>query len=208
MNPRTINQIKSKIQNCNKKTDIDHVIVQTTNLYTIPVKPNTQNSQRQNKERTKAKKSKNSWYDTECKVLKRKLNQLNKIFNRNPTDQMKRNSFLTLQKRYKKLLKYKRKIYEEDIINKMENLYYRNKDDFWKMLKSMKRKDSNEDVIPIAKLNNHFKNLYNKETNYEYSEQVTQVTQTQTLEILNINIEEEEVKYAIKNIKRQKSPSI
>ena len=152
------------------------------------------------------KKSKNSWYDTECKVLKRKLNQLNKIFNRNPTDQMKRNSFLTLQKRYKKLLKYKRKIYEEDIINKIENLYYRNKDDFWKMLKSMKRKDSNEDVIPIAKLNNHFKNLYNKETNYEYPEQVTQVTETQTLEILNINIEEEEVKYAIKNLKTQKSP--
>ena len=78
---------------------------------------------------------------------------------------MKRNSFLTLQKRYKKLLKYKRKIYEEDIINKMENLYYRNKDDFWKMLKWMKHKDSNEDVIPIAKLNNDFQNLYNKEMN-------------------------------------------
>ena len=84
MNSRTISQIKSKIQNCNTKTDIDHVIVQTTNLYTNPVKPNTQNSQRQNKERTKARKSKNSWYDTECKVLKRKLNQLNKIFTETP----------------------------------------------------------------------------------------------------------------------------
>ena len=72
----------------------------------------------------------------------------------------------------------------------------------------MRHNDStNEDIIPIDKLNNHFKKLYNKEAYYEYPEQGTELpTQTQIFDTLNENIKEEEVKEAIKHIKSKKSP--
>ena len=208
MNPQTINQLIKKIENSNKISDIDDIILQTTKFYTKSIKPNIKSNQRKKKNQIKPKKIKQFWYDTECKILKRQLNHLNKSVNRNPTDQTKRNNFFNLQKRYKKLLKHKRRTYEEGIINKMENLYYQNKDDFWKILKSMRRNDStNEDIIPIDKLNNHFKKLYNKEAYYEYPEQGTELpTQTQIFDTLNENIKDDEVKEAIKHLKSKKSP--
>ena len=55
MNPQTINQLIKKIENCNKTSDIDDVIIQTTKFYTKSVKPNIK-SKHKKKNQIKSKK--------------------------------------------------------------------------------------------------------------------------------------------------------
>ena len=124
--------------------------------------------------------NKKPWYNNDCKILKRKLNQLGKSLSRRPNHYPSRIFFYHTQKSYKKLMKHKRREYEEQLTSKMENLYYQNKNEFWKFLKTMKSEIQDEKLPELDSLVHHFKMLYNKE---EFPHDLTSQTH-------NVNIDD------------------
>ena len=71
--------------------------------------------------------------------MRKKLNQIRKLVDKNPNKTETRKMFYKMQKEYKKLIKGKRKSFEENTITKLESLYSQDKNEFWKYLKSMKK---------------------------------------------------------------------
>ena len=66
-------------------------------------------------------KNKPPWYNNECITLKRKLNQIAKSLDKNPTNTPLIIHFYTTQKSYKKV-KHKKRHYQEQLTSKMEDL--------------------------------------------------------------------------------------
>ena len=92
----------SEIQSCNNKFDLNNIINPTIELYTKTSIHFLSNKRRNNKNKAKFKTNGNPWYNNECTIIKRQLNQINKAVNRNPTNENKPHIFFKTQKRYKK----------------------------------------------------------------------------------------------------------
>ena len=152
---------------------------------------------------------KKTWYSKDCKTLKRKLNQIKKMLDRDPDKQELRILFYKTQKQYKKLIKLKRRKFEEDITNKLEHLYSHDKNAFWKHLKSMRGNTKDENLPQLDRVITHFEKLYYQE---EFDDNLTNINEDNEnpnrtkFDILNKDINEEEVTSCIKNMKSKKSP--
>ena len=91
MNPELISLLISNIENCNNTVELKEIIYTTTNMYTNVAKKNVLTTNPKIKNRIKMTRFKKrektcskSWYNNECRNLKRNLNYLNKTINRDP----------------------------------------------------------------------------------------------------------------------------
>ena len=206
------NQINCMINNLevakkNKDTSQLNTIIQTlVDMYTDY--ENMEGINREMKPR-KPKKSKKVWYDKDCKVLKRKLNQIRKIVEKNPQKNQTRQLFYKTQKEYRKIMKFKRRKYEEGISKKLENLYSQDRNEFWSLLKSMKATPQGNDLPQLNILIKHFKNLFFEGSTQNDLNNINETINNeirQKFESLNSEVAEEEVRKGIQNLKCKKSP--
>ena len=162
------------------------------------------------KQQYKKKRVKKIWYSNDCKILKRKLNQLRQLTDRHPEKQETRALFYKTQKEYKKLVKYRRRKHEETMTEKLENLYSKDRNEFWKYLTSMKGISKEEDLPQLDRLLTHFKNLYFDEKAENDSLPIVEGKNSninaQKFNILNIAVQEDEVTKCIESLKKKKSP--
>ena len=209
MNQNNITQLMAKIQHFNSKEELNTIIKSTADLYTKTaekINPTPYPSPR--RQRNPRKVNKRKWFDNECEILKRQLNQISKAVNRNPTDVNKRHQFYKIQKNYKKLLKQKRKQYEEELMKKLEILYHENR----RILVTFKVSQTNvkEEGLPLTveNLMEHFKNLYSIKTfNKVVANQfVYHMENRKTFESLNNGISQQEVEKTMKKLKSKKAP--
>ena len=213
MNKTSITSLINKLENIKDKTAdtiLDNTVKEITELYvksarTLPTRTNIRNKKPLNKKI----KSRNIWHNKDCKNLKRKLNQIRKMVDKNPEKIQNRILFYKTQKEYKKLIKQNKRKYEENITNKLENLYSQDKNEFWKYLKSMKDSTERDNLPQLDNLIKHFRKLYfneeidNNLTNIHVSEDNPNKDKFDTL---NEDINEDEVIDCIKNLKNKKSP--
>ena len=197
----------------NESASLNNIIGEISDLYVTSADTFSHNHVKIDKVKCKQNKSKKAWFTKDCRTLKRKLNQMRKILDRNPDKENARKLFYKTQKQYKKLVKLKRRQFEQNITSKLEYLYSHDKNTFWKYLKSMKglKNAENENLPQLDRLITHFQNLYYKEdlkdniTNLENLEQVKNPND-KAFYVLSKEINEEEVRNCIKSMKNNKSP--
>ena len=133
--------------NIDNPEELDEIIQTISNQYvnsTVSHSTNPKNA----KNKQKITKDK-AWYTNDCKEMKRRLNQVKKLLEKNPSKQDLRALYYNTRKQYKKLVKYQRRKYEENLTHKLEHLYSNDKNAFWKHLKSMK-KTTNDEALKIC----------------------------------------------------------
>ena len=113
--------------------------------------------------RVKRVKKNQSWYNNDCRILKRNLDYLCKSLNRNPSNQLLRNTYYKNRKEYKKIVKHHKQKFERDIILELENHTKKGKE-FWNHFKRSSR--NTPESLPSANdIQNHFISLYTTTSN-------------------------------------------
>ena len=213
MNKKFTESLIQQLQNVNTHNDsieLDNIIQKINAQYLSSA--NTSHLMHKtncnNKKGTKRTKQK-TWYTKDSKTLKRKLNQVRKMLERNPNKQELRTLFYKTQKQYKNLIKSQRKTFEENMMTKLEHFYSYDKNNFWKHLKSMKGNTKEVNLPPLDRLITHFENLYYKE---ELNDDLANIFEDKEnrnrskFNMLNKEIIEEEVRTCINSLKSRKSP--
>jgi hypothetical protein len=76
----------------------------------------------------------NLWYDSECKVAKRRAHDAAR--------QGYDNNYVQLKSEYKRITQCKKRRFEASTYSELEHLYSKNQTDFWKLLKKLAHKSS------------------------------------------------------------------
>ena len=132
------------------------------------------------------------------------------IYNRNPSDE-NRLLMVASRKLYKNLSWKCRRNFDMNQTNKLYQARIKNAKEYWKMIKSVKRKDSVN--VTCDEFKRYFDDLYNPEDEFytpdpEIVDRVKDMIEEDIIEmfnVLNLNITEEEVNSAIKQLKRNKA---
>ena len=106
---------------------------------------------------------KNSWYDYECRLLKRRVNKLAKRYIKSPTDLESRKMYYEERKRYRSFLKRKKWTFYANLNHEIEEANSIN----WDSVKKLKFNHGDLDKLDLydlANFYNFFKELYNKQT--------------------------------------------
>ena len=90
----------------------------------------------------------NPWFDSECKTLKRSLNDYAILKDLN--DNQYRENYYMLKKRYKSLIQRKKREHQNRIRDELENFHSANQKDFWRFWDKLKQ--SNCTTTPRGKL--------------------------------------------------------
>ena len=208
MNNNQINRMITALDTVKKDNntlELNNIVQEITDIYTRSGKLDGLKNIKQNK----TKRNKNIWYDKDCRILKRKLNQIRKIVERNPEKCESRRLFFKIQKQYRKIIKYKKRKHVAGLSEKLENLFSQNKNEFWNLLKSMKGTPHNEELPRLDNLIKHFKNLFFEEDALKDLNNINESPineNEQRFDILNRILTEDEVAKCIKKSKSKKSP--
>ena len=109
----------------------------------------------------KKKTNKNNWFDWECRIAKRNLCKLSKLYGKKPLNNSLRTKFYTNKKNYKTLIKEKKKHFLLDLdtkINSVKNIDW----NAFNRLQKQHRDDETFDVHDLQMFYEFFKNLYNR----------------------------------------------
>ena len=105
--------------------------------------------------------NKNRWFDWECRIAKRKLGKLSKLYGKQPFNVTLRNSYYADRKKYKSLIKTKKRDFLYDINNKISAV--KNLDwNAFKRLKSQHQDEETFDIDDLYKFYLYFNDLYNR----------------------------------------------
>ncbi|KAL9982766.1 hypothetical protein ACROYT_G004864 [Oculina patagonica] len=165
--------------------------------------------------RKRIKKTSNKkWFDRECRLKRHELRKLSNRKHRNPLDPELRDKFHKTLNDYKKLIDSKRKKFQDEKTLQFDELALNpDKESFWSCLKSMSDTIDQNAPAPISEETwlNHFQSLHSKNTTVSIPEH--EVCELQRLEngkeqINNLDheINEQEIRQAVKKLKNKKSP--
>ena len=163
------------------------------------------------KKSVKKKIGKNSWYNNDCRILKRNLNYLCKAVSRDPNNFLLRNNYYKTRKKYRNLTKYYKKKFETDLINELENKSLNSKE-FWSSFKNLK-KGQIESLPEPADIQNYFSELYattsNSKSNieghiFDDDKLNSNLNKFEITERINVS----EIKDQLSNLKLKKSAGI
>jgi exonuclease III len=166
--------------------------------------------------------NKNSWYDDDCRRLKRNLRKHGKSFSKSPLNEDIRKQYYLLKKEYRNTLKLKKYTFFANLNKDIED----NNNIKWDNFKSLKMKSSDSDKLDLYDLSNFykfFKDLYSEKslpddktdefrnsigrTTTEEADNPTTTEAGNLSDLLNEDITLEEVNNAIAKLKRGKAVS-
>ena len=191
-----------------------------TKLYQSSIPTGRENCKQVEKPRKLSTKPKHKWFDSDCMIAKRELNQLAKRYGRNASDSAIRSHYYMAKKEYKKLIKLKK----SELIGKLNKDILNTKEIDWnaiKKLKSISPQADTLDTFDIENFRDFFKVLYTRKQNppgmsepQAGSLQNLQSLQNQAANVgdfddcLNREISVEELKASIKELKVGKASGL
>ena len=132
------------------------------------------------------------------------------IYHRNPSEE---NESLMIESRrlYKNLSWQCRRNFDLDQTKKLYNARLKNAKEYWKMIKSVKRKETSN--VTCEEFQKYFNDLYNPDDDFytpdpDVVDRVRDIIDEDIIEmfnVLNVDITDEEVNHAIKELKRNKA---
>ena len=172
-----------------------------------------QRTQRPFKRKTRRRpraRPKSPWFDATCIIAKRELNRLAKRYGKSPLDRELRESYYSKRRDYRKLVRQKKTKFVESLCHDIDE----GRDINWsrfKKLKSFSSKGTKLDVFDMINFCKFFKELYAKPSppNIETAEfterRKFQPRVHELVEALDKNIDMEELRTAIKGLKKGKA---
>jgi exonuclease III len=158
----------------------------------------------------KRAKPKSPWFDIACIIEKRELNRLAKTYGKSPLDKELRDSYYNKRREYRKLVRQKKAKFVESLCRDVDE----GRDINWsrfKKLKSFSSNGSKLDVFDMMNFCKFFKELYSKpsipnEETADFTERrKTELRVHELVEVLDKDIEIEELRTAIKGLKKGKA---
>ena len=155
-------------------------------------------------------KPKSPWFDIACIIAKRDLNRLAKSYGKSPLDKELRDSYYNKRREYRKLVRQKKAKFVESLCRDVDE----GRDINWSRFKKLKSFSSNGtklDVFDMMNFCKFFKELYakpsspNEETANFTERRKTKPRVHELVEALDKNIEIEELRNAIKGLKKGKA---
>ena len=206
-------KIKS-IENDIEINTVNESVERITNVLIEALPNNSASCKRKNKSKGVKKK----WYDSDCRVLRRSVNNANRKLVKCPWDLKVRENFFILRKEYKKLLSFKERKFKEDLINKINDESCKETKHFWEIvdeLKSLNSKINARNVtqfIPGEMWYDHFNKLLSKKETVQEAERSEILRRSMKImesengcSVLNEDIRDEEVSKALRSLKNGKS---
>ena len=135
------------------------------------------NGRKPPEKKTKAKSYK--WYDKNCINLKKRLQNLSKLLQKNPKEPYIRGQHQEIKKEYRKSVKRAKQTYEEEVISNLQ-AKVGNPKEFWSCLKNLGRKTECRDLQPSSdQWVEHFSTLYtgNHSVNDPDSGRISDITE-------------------------------
>ena len=156
----TINLLASiSNNNCNNESEV----LQLNDTLVRAIMEIAGNSLERRKTPNKRRDGKNSWYDYECRLTKRKLQKATKNYIKCPTNAANRDLYYSQRKQYRSLLKYKKNQFYAKLNRDIEEAASINWTSF-KRLKSSYDESDKLDLYDLTNFYNFFKDLYSKQT--------------------------------------------
>ena len=144
-------------------TELEKLLIKDNNIPTYPrnevLQPHNNKQNTKNSLEKQKYKTKEPWYNIECRTLKRKLNYTCKALNKTPKNPHIRGNFFKLKKAYKKLLKQTKLSFEQNTIKVLEESL-EDKTTFWKIYKNIMNKKNNDDLPNPNDIQNFYEELY------------------------------------------------
>ena len=150
------------------------------------------------------------WYDKECAISKRGLNNLLHKYTRS-LSRTDRAGFIRCRNNYKQLIRRKKKEYRQKVTTTLQN-NLTDPNCFWKQIKQLNGSKFLSNNIPISQWYDHFVTVFETpERNCNNEKELVGETENSEsarcfeTSTLNSEISEEEIKCAVKNLKNNKS---
>ena len=210
-------EVKTKIRTIENEIDVNSVN-ENVNRLTEVLTTSLPDFPTSNKRKSKSKCSHKKWYDSDCRILRRTVNNASRQLSKSPWDVKLRENFFALRKQYKKLLNYKSKKFKEDLVRKINDSSSQDSKHFWEIvdeLKSLKSKICSRNVSQLIPCNvwyDHFNKLLAKKETIEEVKcsddlrmNIENIESEQGGAYLNEDISSEEVSKALRSLKNGKS---
>lgn len=157
----------------------------------------------------KKNKKSNTWYDSECRYLKKKLQDTIKQLNctHNSHSQTLRKDYFIIKKKYKKLVKKKHREYKNLIFDEIKRLDPKSKGLFWECLNNLRKtkKVTKNDITP-DEWDTHFKSLLFDKSETPLENNAQSLDEDCDDSILNASFTEKEIQQHINKLKTKKAP--
>ncbi len=158
------------------------------------------------RKRAPNKLPRNTWFDGECKELRRRAKKVGKDLKNNPNEDAIREQFWGLKKQLKTLTRKKKRQATRDIHKKLESFRTGNPCVFWQYLKRASDQEPEKTThVPLDRLTEHFRSLNDGPLP---SSPVSAIPGHESNDVTDDEISGEEVKSAIKGLKKNKAPGI
>ena len=183
------------------ENNIDLVVQKLNNIY-----ENAIINKNDQKKKTKKKETK-KWYDKTCHEMSKQLKLAAKLLAASPKNPYLRGSLTKTSKDYKKLLRRKKIEHKKQLIQQLEVLEERNPKEYWNLVNELREKKQNKTMGNPEEFTAFFEKLYAADTgkNKHIQDYVDSTLKNIPPSDLTKNFTIEELQYALKKLKKNKS---
>lgn len=143
------------------------------------------------------------WFNTECRLARNSYHKTRRLYNRFKTDHYKY-LLKTVSKKYKCVISKNIRRHKDVTIERLRQLKSKDPKEYWRILNGSKPKSENH--VSVEDFFKYFENI-NNPPNHSNAEEIIINTKYENDEI-NLPIREIEIRQAVKELKRNKSPGI
>ena len=197
-----LNNMKAKINEINA-TKINEIVSSIENLFLENAKKVFGIKKCKN---IKTGNNNKPWFNINCKNARNEYHRIKRIYNRHKSIENK-NALKNVSKHYKSVMKQSIHRFKTDRICRLKNLKNAKPKEYWKIINSTDKKE--QFTPPLDDLYTFFKNINSQNVDEEEPQINNEMNHSSDFnrlnEEINVEITEEEIYRAIKNLKNNKS---
>ena len=194
----------------NNYDDTNELVSAVTELLTnaLPSRPSHFRYKPNKKRKTK------QWFTKDCEAMRRNVRALGKAMAKDPANCFIRHNYFLYVKKYKQFAKRTKKEAKQAILDNLMRLEGKDPKMYWDLVKKLRTFDNENDnkisgISPVQIWEHYNKLLYNKEhseANNAIEEEIGKISNEQFFSNMDFRISLQEMRLAIKKLKKGKSP--